>query len=128
MLKLLIIDDEAGIRFSIQKIFQSDGVQVLTAENGTEGLALIGRESPDVVLLDIRLGSESGLELFDEIRQIDAKCLVIFITGYGTVDSAIDATKRGAFDYLVKPLDVNQLKQAVVRGFKASQLLHVPPS
>ena len=126
MFKLLIIDDEASIRFSIQKVFQRDAVQVFTAENRRDGLALFGSESPDVVLLDICLGSESGLELFDEIRQIDAKCPVIFITGHGTVDMAIDATARGAFDYLIKPLDVDRLKQVVERGFTANRLTQVP--
>jgi two-component system nitrogen regulation response regulator GlnG len=126
MFKLLVIDDEPGIRFSIQQIFRSDSVSVLTAEGGQEGLALIGSESPDVVLLDIRLGGQSGLELLEEIRKIDPKCLVVLITGHGTTDTAIDAMKRGAFDYLVKPLDVNQLKQVVEQAFKISRLMHVP--
>lgn len=126
MFKLLVIDDESGIRFSIQQIFRSDTVTVLTAENGREGLALIRSESPDVVLLDIHLGNQSGLTLLEDIRQIDPKCLVVLITGRGTADTAIDAMKRGAFDYLVKPLDVTQLKQVVDQAFKISRLMHVP--
>jgi two-component system nitrogen regulation response regulator GlnG len=126
MFKLLVIDDEAGIRFSIQQIFRSDDVTVLTAKDGSEGLGLISTESPDVVLLDIRLGEESGLSLVDKIHQIDRKCLLILITGHGTTDTAIDAMKRGAFDYLVKPLDVEQLKQVVEQAFKISRLMHVP--
>lgn len=126
MFKLLVIDDEAGIRFSIQQIFRGENVSVFTAENGPDGLSLISAESPDVVLLDIRLGNESGLELLEQIREIDPKCLVVLITGHGTADTAIDAMKRGAFDYLVKPLDVNQLKQVVDQAFRISRVMHVP--
>jgi two-component system nitrogen regulation response regulator GlnG len=126
MFKLLVIDDEAGIRFSIQQIFRSPTVTVFAAENGPDGLALISGESPDVVLLDIHLGNQSGLSLLDEIREIDPKCLVVLITGRGTADTAIDAMKRGAFDYLVKPLDMNQLKQVVEQAFRISRLMHVP--
>jgi nitrogen regulation protein NR(I) len=126
MSKLLIIDDEASIRFAIQQIFRTEGISVLTAENGQEGLSLVRCESPGVVLLDIRLGNESGLELLDQIREIDPKCLVVLITGHGTADIAIDAMKRGAFDYLVKPLDMNQLKQVVEQAFKISRVMHVP--
>lgn len=126
MFKLLVIDDESGIRFSIHQIFRSDNVEVLTAENGRDGMALVQAESPDVVLLDIRLGQESGLDLLREIRDIDPKCLVVLITGHGTADTAIDAMKLGAFDYLVKPLDVNQLRQIVEQAFRISRLMNVP--
>jgi nitrogen regulation protein NR(I) len=126
MFKLLVIDDEPGIRFSIQTIFQSATVTVLTAENGQMGLSLIASEAPEVVLLDIRLGNESGLDLLDRILKLDPKCLVILTTGHGTTDTAIYAMKRGAFEYLVKPLDVNQLKQVVDQAVKISRLMHVP--
>jgi DNA-binding NtrC family response regulator len=126
MFKLLVIDDEAGIRFSVQQIFRSESIQVLAAESGREGLELIRTESPDVVLLDIRLGHQSGLSLLEEIHQLDSKCLVVLITGHGNTDTAIDAMKRGAFDYLVKPLDVNQLRQVIDQAFKISRLMHVP--
>lgn len=126
MFKLLVIDDEAGIRFSIQQIFRSEAVSVFTAENGPDGLSLIASESPDVVLLDIHLGNQSGLSLLDKIHEVDPKCLVVLITGRGTADTAIDAMKRGAFDYLVKPLDVNQLKQVIEQAFRISRLMHVP--
>ena len=126
MFKLLVIDDEPGIRFSIQQIFQNDEVQVFLAENGRDGLVVIRDHAPDVVLLDIRLGNRSGLELLEEIHQVAPKCLVVLITGHGTTDTAIDAMKRGAFDYLVKPLDVNQLNQVVGQAFKISRLMNVP--
>ena len=72
-------------------------------------------ESPDVILLDIRLGDRSGLEVFDDLRRSILRSLVIFITGHGTADTAIEAMKFGAYDYLVKPLDAEQLQQVVAR-------------
>jgi DNA-binding NtrC family response regulator len=120
--KLLIIDDEASIRFSIQQIFRRDPSIVLSAENGQDGLAIIASESPDVVLLDARLGAESGLELLAKILQMDPKCPVILITGYGSPGTQAEAMSRGAFDYLVKPLDVNRLKQVVKLAVAARRI------
>ncbi|HEX5443547.1 MAG TPA: response regulator, partial [Pirellulales bacterium] len=113
MLKLLVIDDEPNIRYSIEQVFTGGKIAVLTADSADEGLQLAADHSPDVILLDIRLGSRSGLEVFHQLRQIDPKSLVIFVTGHGTADTAIEAMKIGAYDYLVKPLDVHQLRQVV---------------
>jgi two-component system nitrogen regulation response regulator GlnG len=123
---LLVIDDEAGIRFTIREVLQSIDLRVLTAENSEDGLRLTRDESPDVVLLDIRLGHESGLEIFHRLREIDPKLLVVFITGHGTAETAIEAMKLGAFDYLVKPLDLGELQQIVEQALKISHLIHVP--
>ena len=123
---LLVIDDESGIRFTIQEILSSDDVRVLTAANSSEGLLMVKDESPDVVLLDIRLDGESGLDVFHQIKRINPRSLVIFITGHGTTDTAIEAMKLGAFDYLVKPLDFTQLQQVIEQAFKISWLMNVP--
>jgi DNA-binding NtrC family response regulator len=123
---LLVIDDEAGIRFTIREVLQSDELRVLAAENSEEGLRLTREESPDVILLDIRLGSESGLNVFLALREIDPKVLVVFITGHGTAETAIEAMKLGAFDYLVKPLDLAELQQVVEQALKISHLMRVP--
>ncbi len=124
--KLLIIDDEPNIRFSITQVLTDERVVVLEATNAEEGLRLAAEHSPDVILLDIRLGTRSGLDVFQELRQIDPKSLVIFITGHGTTDTAIEAMKIGAYDYLVKPLDANHLQQVVEQAFSISRLMHVP--
>jgi len=123
---LLLIDDEAGIRFTIREVLRSEELRVLTAENSEQGLRLAREELPDVVLLDIRLGSESGLDVFRALRAIDPKVLVVFITGHGTAETAIGAMKLGAFDYLVKPLDLAELQQVVDQALKISQLMRVP--
>ena len=126
MAKLLVIDDEPSIRFSIEQVFAEDGIQILGAETAAEGLQLAADESPDVILLDIRLGDRSGLEVFHDLRRLDPRSLIIFITGHGTTDTAIEAMKLGAYDYLVKPLDASQLQQVVRQAFTISRMMHVP--
>jgi DNA-binding NtrC family response regulator len=126
MPKLLIIDDEPNILFSIEKVFQDQGIQIFSAQTAEEGLQLAKEHTPNVILLDIRLGNRSGLDLFHDLRRIDSKSLVIFITGHGTTDTAIEAMKLGAYDYLVKPLDAVQLRQIVDQAFSVSRLMHIP--
>ena len=126
MPKLLVIDDEAIIRFSIVQVFASDNIQILGAETAEEGLRLAEEESPDVVLLDIRLGNRSGLDVFHDLRRLNPKSVIIFMTGHGTTDTAIEAMKLGAYDYLVKPLDADQLEQVVHQAIAISRLMNVP--
>ena len=126
MPKLLVIDDEANIRFSIAAVFEGADIRVLGAATAEEGLQVAADESPEVVLLDIVLGTTSGLDLFHELRRIDPKMMIVFITGCGTAETAIEAMKLGAYDYLVKPLDAAQLEQVVRQAFQISRLMHVP--
>jgi two-component system nitrogen regulation response regulator GlnG len=123
---LLVVDDEPNVLYSIQKIFDPDDVTVLTAQTATQGLELIGSRKPDAVILDIRLGDISGLEAFDRIRQIDPRLPVLFITAFTTTETAIEAMKRGAFEYLLKPLDLHQLREVVQRALELSRFRHVP--
>jgi len=126
MSTLLVIDDESNIRFSIEQVLAGQGLEVLGAASAEEGLALCAEHNPDVILLDIKLGQRSGLELFDELRRQSPKSLVVFITGHGTTETAIEAMKRGAYEYLVKPLDAIQLQQVVAQALEIRRLMHVP--
>jgi two-component system nitrogen regulation response regulator GlnG len=126
MFKLLVIDDEASIRFSIEQVFSGDGVEVLSADTAHEGLRVAAAHSPDVILLDILLGDQSGLDIFHKLRKIDPKALVIFVTGHGTAETAIEAMKLGAHDYLIKPLDIDQLQRVIGQAFQISRMMHVP--
>jgi two-component system nitrogen regulation response regulator GlnG len=126
MPKLLVIDDEPHIRFSIGEVFTRNDIEVLAPETIDEGLRLAKDESPDVVLLDIKLGSRSGLDVFRDLRRIDPYCLVIFITGFSTAETAIEAMTLGAYDYLVKPLDAALLQQLVTQAIAVSRFMHVP--
>jgi two-component system nitrogen regulation response regulator GlnG len=123
---LLVIDDEQSVRYSFRRIFEEDGVRVLTAATAAEGLEQIRRDSPDVVVLDLQLPDRPGLDIFREIHAGDPKRPVIFITAHGTTETAIEAMKGGAFDYLVKPVDLERISQVLERAFEAARLMRVP--
>src|SRR6185295_7971936 len=110
MAKLLLIDDEADVQYSFQRIFDSPEIELTTASSGEEGLKILPKFKPDLVLMDIRMGGMSGLETLRRIREIDSRQLVILMTAYGTTQMAIEAMKLGAYDYLLKPFDVPKLK------------------
>jgi len=121
MEKLLLIDDEADVQYSFRRILASPDLQVATASSGEEGLRLLPKLKPDLVVMDIRLAGMSGLETLRRIRQADARLPVIMMTAYGTTRTAIEAMKLGAYDYLLKPFDVPKLKQLVFTALKAAR-------
>ncbi len=123
---LLIVDDEKSVRYSFRSVLESEEVKVLTAATAAEGLAEIRDKRPDVVLLDIQLPDRSGLDLFRDIHALDPKRPVIFMTAYGTAETAIEAMKNGAFDYLIKPVDLEKVSHLLERAFEAARLMHVP--
>lgn len=126
MRTLLLIDDEPNVHFGVKTVFADVPLKLLSAEDAATALQIVQAERPEVVLLDIRLGRTSGLELFQQLRQLDPKVMVIFITGHGTADTAIEAMKLGAFEYLVKPLDFKRLRDVVNQAFEISRLMRVP--
>jgi len=121
MSRLLLIDDEADVQYSFQRIFDSPEIELTTASSGEEGLRLIPKLKPDLVIMDIRMGGISGLETLRRIRQMDSKLLVILMTAYGTTQTTIEAMKLGAYDYLLKPFDVPKLKETVATALKAAR-------
>jgi two-component system nitrogen regulation response regulator GlnG len=123
---LLVVDDEPNVVYSLKKGLRSDTLAVLSAQSALEGIAMVQRHKPDVVILDVRLTDMSGLEAFDQIRQIDPLLPVIIITAYAATETAIEAMKRGAFEYLLKPLDLGSLRAVVARAVSLSHQRHVP--
>jgi two-component system nitrogen regulation response regulator GlnG len=123
---LLVIDDEQSVRYSFRRIFEGEHVRVLAAATAAEGLQLTHEHNPDVVVLDLQLPDRSGLEVFAAIHALDPKRPVIFITAHGTTDTAIEAMKGGAFDYLIKPVDLERLSQLLDRAFDAAHLMKAP--
>src|SRR5712672_1780874 len=121
MSKLLLIDDEADVQYSFQRIFNSPEVELTTASSGEEGLKIIPKLKPDLVIMDVRMGGITGLETLRRIRQIDSRLLVILMTAYGTTQTAIEAMKLGAYDYLLKPFDVPKLKEIVANALRAGR-------
>jgi two-component system nitrogen regulation response regulator GlnG len=123
---LLVIDDEPSILHFFRRAFADPGVSLVTATSAEEGLATIASAQPDAVVLDINLGDASGLDVFRRIHEVDPKLPVIFITGHGTTATAIEAMRMGAFEYLLKPLELDQLTELVDRAFEISRLMRVP--
>jgi two-component system nitrogen regulation response regulator GlnG len=123
---LLVIDDEESVRYSFRRVFESDTVQVLTAATGAEGMEQVRAHGPDVVVLDLQLPDRPGLDVFHQIQAEDSKRPVLFITAHGTTETAIEAMKGGAFEYLVKPVDLERLSQLLERAFEAARLMRVP--
>src|SRR5262245_57259172 len=123
---LLVVDDEPSILLAFRRAFGGRDVTVLTADSAGEGLALARDHHPDVVILDIQLPDMTGLEVLQQLRRLDARSPVIFITGKSTTDTAIEAMKLGAYEYLPKPLELAHLRQVVDRALAISRLMHVP--
>jgi len=106
---LLVIDDDSEIRYSLDRVLASKGFQVKTAASGEEGIEAVKVSPPDVVFLDIRMGGMSGIETLQHLRGIAPKMPIILMTAYGTAQTAIEAMKFGAFDYIMKPFDPDQV-------------------
>jgi two-component system nitrogen regulation response regulator NtrX len=102
--RILVVDDEAEIRRSVRMILEYEGYDVQEASSGPEALALVEREPPDLVFLDIKMPGVDGLEVLEKIKQTNETLPVVMISGHGTVSTAVEATKLGAFDFIEKPL------------------------
>lgn len=102
--RILVVDDEAEIRRSVRMILEYEGYDVQEASSGPEALALVEREAPDLVFLDIKMPGVDGLETLQKIRHVNEALPVVIISGHGTVSTAVEATKLGAFDFIEKPL------------------------
>src|SRR5438552_13730088 len=101
--RILVIDDEAGIRDSLRMTLEYEGYDYAAAATGQEGLALAERETPDLVLLDVKMPGMDGLEVLDRLRAMNETLPVVVISGHGTIGTAVEATKKGAFDFIEKP-------------------------
>jgi two-component system nitrogen regulation response regulator GlnG len=123
---LLAIDDEPAILKCLQLAFSEPEMLVVTATTGAEGIAQAQRHRPDVVILDIDLPDQSGLEVFRQIHDLDPKVPIIFVTGHGTTTTAIRAMTLGAYEYLLKPLRLDHLRELLKRALEVSRLMRVP--
>src|SRR5512133_4301469 len=117
--KLLLIDDEPDVQYSFRRTFNPAEVELTTASSGEEGLQIIPKIKPDLILMDVRMGGISGLETLRRLREMDAKVPVIMMTAYGTTQTAIEAMKLGAYDYLLKPFDLPKLRQTIAGALNA---------
>jgi DNA-binding NtrC family response regulator len=123
---LLIDDDPVLVPEQVRQAFPSPRYKVEVASTGAEGLKRVSAAPPDVILLDLRLPDQSGLEVYQGIRRIDARIPVIFVTLAKSADVAIEAMKEGAYDYLFKPLDLHQLRRVVGEALEVARRMRAP--
>ncbi len=128
MPRLLVIDDERSTLHLFRRVFEAEDVMVITATSAEAGLRHFVESLPDAVVLDVLLPDRTGLDIFREMHQRDPKVPVILITAGGTSDTAIEAMKLGAFDYLLKPLDFGRVRMQLRRAFEIRRLMHEPVS
>ncbi|HYX05252.1 MAG TPA: sigma-54 dependent transcriptional regulator [Bacteroidales bacterium] len=123
MAKILVIDDEKSIRSTLQEILEYEKHTVSLANNGKEGLDQFENNKFDVVLCDIKMPEMDGIEVLEKIMQVSPEVSVIMISGHGNIDTAVDAIKKGAFDFIEKPLDLNRLLITIRNAMDKSSLL-----
>ena len=121
--KILVVDDERSIRYSLKRMFEERGFEVLEAKNGKQAIETVQKEQVDLILMDIKMSGITGLEALKEIRSINPKLLVIIMSAYGTTQTAIEAMKFGAFDYILKPFDIPQMWRLTEKGLHVNKLM-----
>jgi len=121
--RVLVIDDEEAMRDSCSQIILKEGMTADTAANGELGLNKIVELKPDIVLIDLKMPGISGLEVLEKLREIDPTVIAVVITGYGTVELAVDAMKSGAYDFLQKPFTPEELRRIMRRGLERRKLI-----
>lgn len=111
--KILIVDDQFGIRVLLQEVLDREGYQIFQAPNGVVALEIVAQEHPDLVLLDMKIPGMDGLEILRNIRKMNIPTKVIMMTAYGELDLIQEAMEMGALAHFTKPFDIDELRQAV---------------
>ena len=111
--RILIVDDEKNIVSSLQEILNDEGYDIVTAEDGLDALEMVQAEPPDLVLLDIWIPGMDGIEVLQAIKTYHPEIEVLVMSGHGTIDTAVKATKLGAYDFIEKPFSVDALLETI---------------
>lgn len=122
MPKILVIDDESSIRNTLQDILEYEKYEVVLAEDGQDALEQMGNGPYDVILCDVKMPKMDGIELLEKIREQDNDVAIVMISGHGTIDTAVEAIKKGAYDFISKPLDLNRLLITIRNAMDKTQL------
>jgi len=123
MPKILIIDDEKAIRNTLREILEYENFTVEEAADGLEGISKLGKGKYDMVLCDVKMPKMDGIEVVEKIQQLNMDVPIIIISGHGNIETAVEAVKKGAFDFISKPLDLNRLMIAVRNALEKSDLV-----
>ncbi|MBI4846715.1 MAG: sigma-54-dependent Fis family transcriptional regulator [Candidatus Omnitrophica bacterium] len=120
--RILVVDDDQSFRFLLEEALKKEGYEVKLASNGEEALSIYAKEHFDVITLDIKMPGMDGFEVLSRMKQINPEQLVVIITAYGAQKIAVEAIKKGAFDYFTKPFDVDELRMIIRRAFECNRL------
>jgi signal transduction histidine kinase len=120
--KIVVIDDEHAMRLSCKQVLSKSGFLVETYEDGIQGLEGVGQLKPDLVVVDLKMPGISGMEVIPRIAKIDPEIVIVVITGYATISTAVEAMKAGAYDFLPKPFKPDELRMIVNRGLERRRL------
>ncbi|MEG0795163.1 MAG: sigma-54 dependent transcriptional regulator [Odoribacter sp.] len=123
MAKILVIDDERSIRNTMKDILTFEGHEVILAENGLEGLVAVKSNKPEIVFCDIKMPKMEGIEVLERIKEFTSDLPVVMISGHATIDTAIEAIKKGAYDFIEKPLDLNRILITIKNATDKSKLI-----
>jgi DNA-binding NtrC family response regulator len=123
---ILLIDDDASLATNLCDVLKEDGFRVTVSNRGDEGLRRANKDECDVVLTDLRLPGLGGLELVKQLHETQPRLPVVLMTAHGTIETAIEATKLGAYDYLQKPFEMRDLLALLHRAVEASRLMRDP--
>jgi len=123
MARILIIDDEKSIRKTLREILEYEKYQVDEAVDGSEGLTMIQKEKYDIILCDIKMPKMDGIEVLDKVMQLSIDTPVVMVSGHGNIETAVEAVKKGAFDFIAKPLDLNRLLVTIRNAMDKSTLV-----
>src|SRR5581483_7861430 len=116
--KILIVDDEEVVRESLHQWFDSEGYLTRAAASGKDALTLVAEQQFDLALLDIKMPGMDGIELQQRLAEADPDLSIVIMTGYGTVETAVQALKRGAYDYVTKPIDPDELSRLIAKAIE----------
>src|SRR5688572_28464541 len=123
---ILVVDDDRSVLHLVERALRDEGQEVLTARTAADGLHTVRESRPDVVLLDIVLPGESGLDVFRRIQDLDRRLPVIFITAGAGSETAIEAMQLGAYDYVAKPLELQRVRELVHQALETRRMMSVP--
>jgi len=121
--RVLIVDDEAGIRQALKQVLEYESLEVRVAASGGEAITLYTEFRPHLVFLDVKMAGLDGLETLTRLRALDSRAQIVMISGHGTIATAVEATQRGAFDFLEKPLDTDRLLLTVRNALAHGELV-----
>jgi two-component system nitrogen regulation response regulator NtrX len=123
MSRILVIDDEKSIRNTLKEILTYEGFEVVEAQDGMEGLKFVEKEKFDIILSDIKMPKMDGIEVLEKLQELSPETPVVMISGHGNIDTAVEAIRKGAFDYISKPLDLNRMLVTIRNAMDRSSLV-----